>query len=364
LQKNTYINRTFPTLLATIRRWGSLAIVAGVLLVGGSAWASALSEQIQKELESNPFLQAQQVKMRVVDEKKGCVTLELTEGPKKLRDLFRKGYEISGDGFAEVNFKEDTVKALRSIKRTLKIIKGFKGVKEIALTGAINPVMDLAENLYDDAFPQLSLNDAQAREDALPGLTKSAEMGFVRAQAELAKIYAQGMDTPGTDIKKDDQKAFFWFQKAAEQGHAASQMNLADLYAQGRGTDQDYKQAIDWYRKAAEQDRNEDARTRSQIALASLLATCPVESLRDGNAALEYAQKGCAAAPNGMAIEALAAAYGRCGRFEEAIEQEQKWIQQMRDAKSISPVEKERLLGLANQRLELYQKHQAFTASE
>jgi len=334
-------------------------MVAGVLLVGCSAWASPLRDQIQKELESNPSLQAQQVKMQVVDEKKGCVTLELTEGPKKLRDLFRKGYEISGDGFSEINFKEDTVKALRSIKRTLRIIKGFKGVKEIAMTGAINPVLDQAEDLYDDAAHQLSLNDSQARADALPVLTRSAEMGFARAQAELAKIYAKGMD-----MDKDERKAFFWFQKAAEQGDAEAQLNLANLYAQGSVTDKDYKQAIDWYQKAAEQERNLDVRTRSQIALASLLATCPEESLRDGNAALEYAKKGCAAAPNGIAIESLAAAYGRCERFEEAVEQEQKWIQQVQAAKFISPVEKEKLIGLANQRLELYQKRQAFTAPE
>ena len=327
--------------------------------MGGSARADALREQIQNELEASPFLQAQQVKMRVIEEKQGFVTVELTEGPKKLRDLFRKGYELDGAALADTNFKEDTLKALRSIKRTLKIIKGFKGVQEISLTGAINTTMDEAENLFEEAYPKLLQPDSLVREGAIPALTRSAELGFANAQAELAKLYSKGMD-----VRQDERKSFFWLQKAAEHGHAASQMNLANLYAQGRGVDRDYKQAIGWYRKAADQNRNLDAQTRSQIALALLLASSPDETLRDGSAALDYAKKGAAAAPNGIAMESLAAAYARCGRFEEAVEQEQKWMEQLQNAKFISPAEKEKVLESANQRLELYQKHQPFTFAE
>ncbi len=52
---------------------------------------------------------------------------------------------------------------------------------------------------------------------------------------------------------KDYKKAVKWYTKAAEQGDARSQNNLALMYANGQGVPQDYKQAVKWYTKAAEQ---------------------------------------------------------------------------------------------------------------
>jgi len=39
----------------------------------------------------------------------------------------------------------------------------------------------------------------------------------------------------------------------AEQGHAEAQFNLGLMYIDGQGVPQDYTQAAQWYRKAAEQ---------------------------------------------------------------------------------------------------------------
>ena len=39
----------------------------------------------------------------------------------------------------------------------------------------------------------------------------------------------------------------------AEQGHASAQYNLALKYDNGEGVLQDYKEAVKWYTKAAEQ---------------------------------------------------------------------------------------------------------------
>ncbi|MBR0097489.1 MAG: SEL1-like repeat protein, partial [Synergistaceae bacterium] len=36
-------------------------------------------------------------------------------------------------------------------------------------------------------------------------------------------------------------------------GHAEAQYNLGNMYINGRGVQQDYQQALYWYRKAAEQ---------------------------------------------------------------------------------------------------------------
>ena len=319
----------------------------------------ALEKQIQEKLDTSPFLAGPQVKMRVLNEKAGTVSLEVTDGPKKLRDMLRKGYDINGDGLGETDLKQEVIKALRNIKRIVTVVKGMPGVKEVTLTGAIDTVKDRAENFYDEAAQKISQNGSQVGPEALALLNKSAELGFLRAQTDLAKIYMQGVD-----LRPEEEKAAFWLRKAAAQGDAPSQFQLATRYTQGLGVEKNYAEAIAWYQKAIRQNLDADIRTRSQLALASLLATCPVERLRDGNAALEYAKKGIAAAPNGIAIETLASAYARCGQFEEAIEQQKKWIKQLEDATFMGDEEKKGLLSTANDRLQVYLKYQPYTAPE
>jgi len=57
----------------------------------------------------------------------------------------------------------------------------------------------------------------------------------------------------GRGAMQDYAEAIQWYRKAAEQGHANGQCNLGVMYANGRGVMQDYAEAIQWYRKAAEQ---------------------------------------------------------------------------------------------------------------
>ena len=54
-------------------------------------------------------------------------------------------------------------------------------------------------------------------------------------------------------IPQDYKQAVKWYTKAAEQGNADAQFNLANMYFNGQGVPQDYKQAVKWYTKAAEQ---------------------------------------------------------------------------------------------------------------
>lgn len=57
----------------------------------------------------------------------------------------------------------------------------------------------------------------------------------------------------GLGVPQDSKQAVTWFRKAAEQGDASAQYNLGLMYDKGRGVAQDDKQAVAWYRKAAEQ---------------------------------------------------------------------------------------------------------------
>lgn len=328
-------------------------LLGALLLVAGSAWAGPLRESVQAKLDASPILAQQQLKMRVLQEQRGSVTLELSEGPKALRDLFRKGIEINGAGLREASLKEDELKSLRSIRKAITLIRGIKGIKEISLTGAINP-SDPAESDYNQACQQIAQGNGTEREEGLALLKKSAEAGWPNAQTDMAGFYIQGIGT-----EPDNQKAVQWYRKAAEQGEPRAQFNLGRMIASGRGTPLNFEEAIQWYRKAAQQDRQLTAKIKSLTALSMLLATCPQEKLRDGNAALELVQQTQHLDPQNTAvIEILAAAYAQSGQFEEAVEQQKKWIQSLQDAAIPDSSDKETKLAKANKRLELYQKKQ------
>ena len=75
------------------------------------------------------------------------------------------------------------------------------------------------------------------------GVPRDAE-----AQNNLGYAYEKG-----EGVEQDYAQAVFWYRKAAEQGYAMAQNNMGIMYDNGRGVDQDYDQAVNWYRKAAEQ---------------------------------------------------------------------------------------------------------------
>jgi TPR repeat protein len=71
---------------------------------------------------------------------------------------------------------------------------------------------------------------------------------FKAAQYNLGNMYYKG-----EGVQQDFKQAVAWLQKAAEQGDTDAQCNLGSMYRQGQGVQQDSKQAVAWYRKAADQ---------------------------------------------------------------------------------------------------------------
>jgi TPR repeat protein len=57
----------------------------------------------------------------------------------------------------------------------------------------------------------------------------------------------------GEGVEQDYSEAVRWFRLAAEQGDPDAQYNLATMYDQGRGVPQDPAAAMKWWRLAAEQ---------------------------------------------------------------------------------------------------------------
>ena len=64
----------------------------------------------------------------------------------------------------------------------------------------------------------------------------------------MGVVYSTGLGVP-----KNTKQAIEWYRKAAQQGVGSAQFNLGIIYDQGKGTPQDYKQAFYWFLKAAEQ---------------------------------------------------------------------------------------------------------------
>ena len=58
----------------------------------------------------------------------------------------------------------------------------------------------------------------------------------------------------GQGVEQDYGEAAQWFRKAAERRIKQAQFRLAELYMQGRGVPRDYEYAYAWYRTGAEHE--------------------------------------------------------------------------------------------------------------
>jgi uncharacterized protein len=67
-------------------------------------------------------------------------------------------------------------------------------------------------------------------------------------QFDIGELHYNGLVQP-----QDYKEAMKWFRMAAEQGHAGAQFNLGYMYNEGQGVAQDSEESTKWYRLAAEQ---------------------------------------------------------------------------------------------------------------
>jgi len=86
-------------------------------------------------------------------------------------------------------------------------------------------------------------------------LLAKASAGDAAAQVQVGESCAAGSGQARSNkqIAEDYRQAAEWYRKAAAQGSVAGEMHLAALYRDGTGVARDMEQAAAWYRKAAEQ---------------------------------------------------------------------------------------------------------------
>ena len=61
------------------------------------------------------------------------------------------------------------------------------------------------------------------------------------------------MYSKGHGVHQSDKEAVTWYRKAADQGHVNAQFNLGVKYVNGQGVPKSDKEALKWYQKAANQ---------------------------------------------------------------------------------------------------------------
>jgi len=146
-------------------------------------------------------------------------------------------------------------------------------------------------------------------------ILQRAEGGNPDAQNQLGVLYSEGRGVPQNYLEAKD-----WFKKAADQGHAGAQVNLGTLYSLGQGaTFSDYM-ALFWFQKAAEQ--------RNPLAFAKLgmmyergrgVPQSLVEAHMWYNLSVAYGEKRSAEARNVLAARMTA------DQIAEAEERARQW---------------------------------------
>ncbi|MDP2000566.1 MAG: tetratricopeptide repeat protein [Rhodoferax sp.] len=98
---------------------------------------------------------------------------------------------------------------------------------------------------FDEGIAAYKKNDYAV---ALLELKPLATAGNPTAQSFLGFMFANGHG-----VQQDFKEAVKWFRLSAAQGDADAQLKLGVSYHSGEGVPQDYKEAVKWFRLAAAQ---------------------------------------------------------------------------------------------------------------
>ena len=78
---------------------------------------------------------------------------------------------------------------------------------------------------------------------------------------EIGLLYVRG----GHGMPKDYGQAIDWFRKAADNGNSDAKYDLGCVYETGLGVPKDREPAVEWYRKAAEQGHQQAQSSLSRL---------------------------------------------------------------------------------------------------
>ena len=216
--------------------------------------------------------------------------------------------------------------------------------------GAVDALVSIAFMYQKGEFGEPD----EARAAAL--FAEAAQAGSSAARVSLGHLYMTGRG-----VEKDAEKALEHFELAAEQQNPAGYLGLAHLYEAGLGVDRNLQTAKTWYERAANHGlapaqlrlvylllaEGESVRAMHWLSEAAkqelpqahndyawLLATSSNAEIRDGDLAVEYAQRAVAKVKNPAYLDTLAAAYAEVGQYTEAIAAQKEAIALVEDGEA------------------------------
>ena len=102
------------------------------------------------------------------------------------------------------------------------------------------------------SLPALAQDKTKPKEPkSLAEIKSKAEAGDAKAQWSLGQIYEYGRFEYGQGVEPDNREAINWYRKAAEQNYPPAQADLGEMYRDGKGLENDHKQAIKWFTKSS-----------------------------------------------------------------------------------------------------------------
>lgn len=339
-----------------LRKQVLLAFVLGtaalVLCVSTDAASADLKSNIQKELDGNPFLHKEGVKLGVVEEKNGYVTIEMYEGSRALRKAIHEGFDVLTNQIEQTPFWNSEEgkrarKSLNAIRRSLNYITTLDGVKEILVTSRLHTPSDQAEDLANKAEAHCK---TKTDRECFELWLHSANMGNFRAQANVGLMLLQGQI-----VERNASEGLKWLTTSAENGNPLCQYYLGLFYFQGKEVPQDFSKGVYWLEKAVEKNEAQAMNT-----LAWYLATCKESKFHNGKKAVELASRAISIEEAKWNYhDTLAAAYARDGRFQEAVFAEEHAMALLNRQKDFR--DRERRTSDAQKRLNLYRSGRPYT---
>jgi TPR repeat protein len=151
-------------------------------------------------------------------------------------------------------------------------------------------------------------------------LERAAEAGNLGGSLSLGHMFEAGIG-----VDQDLNAAEHWYLQGARAGFGQAQLRLFYLLLL-RGEE---AQAMEWIARAAEQDL-----PQAQNDYAWMLSTSRSDALRDGELAVEYAERAVAQVQSAAYLDTLAAAYAELGRFADAVTTQERALALVTEAGS------------------------------
>jgi TPR repeat protein len=271
------------------------------------------------------------------DEKAGVKWMEKAAAQKHLRAQFVMG-SLHEDG---VGVKKDEAKAVEWYRKAAE--NGFAPAQF-----AVAMAYDLGRGIKQDPVK------------ATEWLEKASEQNHPQAQTALASKYERGVG-----VAKNPSKAALLYLRAAKQDFVQAMSRLANLYYTGNGVPLDYRRAGAWYQRAA---KSQDPWAANNLAW--FLATCPDESLQNGEQAVLHASRALRMMDEAgedqryEMLDTKAACLARNGEFLEAILWQKRAITLLEEDQEITAEERAQLKQEFETRLKLYQQESPYNEPE